>query len=1014
MPLSKSTPRGIALITTFIIFLSLVPGIGIAQSSESPEIHLQYATFDPLSEAPRVPAEQNAVRPAGTASTYLLQFTGPVQEEWKTVVEDLGVRLYGYIPDYAFIARMDAAVIDKVTALAFVRWIGPYYPQYRLAASLQSSQLSPQEPSPAVLNVQTLPDTGLDLLTGEVEALGGKVLQSVGNDFGGYLRVELPLGLVSQLAALDGVLWVEPYFQPELYNDVAGGTIMKAGTVRAGLGLFGSGQIVAVADSGLDVGTTEAGMSADFAGRIIAGQAICANFIGGRTTWNDFLGHGTHVTGSVLGSGFLSGSNPAAHQYTNSFAGLAPEAQLVFQSIDNAPGDGLECVPNDLSTYLIGPAYGLGARVHTNSWGGPTGGTLFDPQYGGYTLNSQSADQAAWNYENMLILFAAGNSGVDDDSNGKVDPDSIGSPGTAKNVVTVGASENDRPIFSTTWGNAWPSDYPAAPIAGDRLANDPDGMAAFSSRGPTDDGRVKPDLVAPGTYIISDRSHDPGADTGWGEYDANYIYDGGTSMATPLTAGAAALVREWLVDIRNISNPSAALMKAVLINGAADMSPGQYTSPQEIPSVRPNNVSGWGRVDLAESLKPPAPRQIWVKDNTAGLNTGGNLSYTLSTGPAHTVSQHSVGTGTENSTPAAPLELKIDANSAGLSKPESANQPVASNAAVSLVLDDGIPENFIGVNDLTSTYAYQFIWLNRFTPDPSEFPFTLEQIQVLFYDDVFGTYNVSVGDAIDLVVYQDADGNPANGATLLATFHDTVKAVDGSTWSVYNLSSPVVVNGPGDVLIGVINRYVSDGVTLKSYPAGLDMSSSNSRSWIGWWSGSPPDPAVLPPDDFFDIMSGSLAGDWLIRGYGQTGASGTPSPSPTAPSPTGTPPPNAGGPLHITLAWTDYPGSVPASKALVNDLDLEVIAPNGAHYYGNAGVYGSGNSCLRDGKWDACNNVEGVIIPGALNGAYTVIVHAHNVPQGPQPFALVASGDYIREGTDFIPTDFVFLPVIKR
>ncbi|HZD55809.1 MAG TPA: hypothetical protein VE136_03750, partial [Anaerolineales bacterium] len=303
--------------------------------------------------------------------------------------------------------------------------------------------------------------------------------------------------------------------------------------------------------------------------------------------------------------------------------------------------------------------------------------------------------------------------------------------------------------------------------------------------------------------------------------------------------------------------------------------------------------------------------------------------------------------------------------------------------------------------------------LNRFTPDPSEFPFTLEQIQVLFYDDVFGTYNVGVGDAIDLVVYQDADGNPANGATLLATFHDTVKAVDGSTWSVYNLSSPVVVNGPGDVLIGVINRYVNDGVTLKSYPAGLDTSSSGGRSWIGWWSGSPPDPAVLPPDVYFDVISSILPGNWLVRGYGQTGAGGTPSPSPTAPSPTGTPPPSTGGPLHITLAWTDYPGTVPASKALVNDLDLEVIAPNGAHYYGNAGVYASGNSCLRDGKWDTCNNVEGVIIPGAPNGSYTVIVHAHNVPYGPQPFALVASGDYIREGT-FIPADFVFLPMVKR
>jgi hypothetical protein len=86
---------------------------------------------------------------------------------------------------------------------------------------------------------------------------------------------------------------------------------------------------------------------------------------------------------------------------------------------------------------------------------------------------------------------------------------------------------------------------------------------------------------------------------------------------------------------------------------------------------------------------------------------------------------------------------------------------------------------------------------------------------------------------------------------------------------------------------------------------------------------------------------------------------------------------------------------VTASKALVNDLDLEVIAPNGTHYYGNMGTYSSGHSCLRDGKWDSCNNLEGVIIPGAEYGTYTIVVHGANVPSGPQPFALAASGDQL-------------------
>ncbi len=130
---------------------------------------------------------------------------------------------------------------------------------------------------------------------------------------------------------------------------------------------------------------------------------------------------------------------------------------------------------------------------------------------------------------------------------------------------------------------------------------------------------------------------------------------------------------------------------------------------------------------------------------------------------------------------------------------------------------------------------------------------------------------------------------------------------------------------------------------------------------------------------------------------------------------TGGAPPQTGGPFRFTLAWTDYPGTPGAAKALVNDLDLEIIGPDGTHYYGNAGLYTSGQ-CLRGGQWDACNNVEGVIIPDASYGTYTVIVHGYNVAQGPQPFALVASGDNLREGSSPPPTydNFVYLPLVLR
>ncbi len=154
-------------------------------------------------------------------------------------------------------------------------------------------------------------------------------------------------------------------------------------------------------------------------------------------------------------------------------------------------------------------------------------------------------------------------------------------------------------------------------------------MAAFSSRGPTDDGRTKPDIVAPGTNIVSNQSHYPGAGANWGRMrpTPTINYSGGTSMATPLVAGAGALVRQWLTS-QGLANPSGAAVKATLLNTTDDMAPGQYgTGPtQEIPASRPNSVAGWGRADLG-FLDAPAPYQIWVDDHTAGIATGATVSY---------------------------------------------------------------------------------------------------------------------------------------------------------------------------------------------------------------------------------------------------------------------------------------------------------------------------------------------------------------------------------------------------
>ncbi len=194
------------------------------------------------------------------------------------------------------------------------------------------------------------------------------------------------------------------------------------------------------------------------------------------------------------------------------------------------------------------------------------------------------------------------------------------------------------------------------------------------------------------------------------------------------------------------------------------------------------------------------------------------------------------------------------------------NTPAIPTDLVSLVLDDGSYENSIGLND--GTFDYQFLWFNRFTPLPTEFPFNLTQVQILFS----ATSGVNVGDAIDLAIFQDADGDPLNGAEWLASYSVTAQVVDGVTWSIYDLPSPLLVSGPGDVLIGAINRYTVSGVTAPTFPAALDQSASQGRSWVAAWATTdPPVPPLLPADGLYGVVDDfGFPGNWLLRGVGET------------------------------------------------------------------------------------------------------------------------------------------------
>jgi hypothetical protein len=217
-------------------------------------------------------------------------------------------------------------------------------------------------------------------------------------------------------------------------------------------------------------------------------------------------------------------------------------------------------------------------------------------------------------------VVAAGNDGTDYDGDGKINLTSVTSPGTAKNCITVGACENGRPAFNTeTYGKWWPKDYPALPFKNDPMADNPDQVVAFSSRGPTNDNRTKPDIVAPSTFILSTRSTMIAPNNmAWAAFPPSklYFYMGGTSMATLLTAGAVALVREYLRKIKKIKKPKAALLKAALIAGATRL---QGYAPA---GVVIDNNQGYGRVNIDAVLSPSQPASAEFIEVKPGLKTG--------------------------------------------------------------------------------------------------------------------------------------------------------------------------------------------------------------------------------------------------------------------------------------------------------------------------------------------------------------------------------------------------------
>ena len=573
--MSKHLLRSLVL----CLFFLLSPAAVKAQTPAPTDgvIFLQTGAFDPLTQP-----EAAAAGEVTGAPYYLVQFTGPVEAYWLEQVTALGGEVVGYVPNDTHVVRLAPDAVAAVASLPAVRWVGPFRPAYKVAPELSEAYVAVGAATGALveLTVMAFPGEAPAALAASITAQGGAVVEAANTPLGPIFRAQAPLRVLPALAQQPGVSWIERFVEPTITN-AEGRKLMGVESVWESFGYYGAGQIVAISDSGLSV---QDALSADFAGRLVRAFApsemnLSSAQCRAKTTYTDLNGHGTHVAGSVLGNGARSGSNAATHSYAGSHAGAAPEAQLVFMALNTDGSTGIQCI--DINGDFIAKGYQQGARISSNSWGSNAAG--------GYNVLSSLVDDYTWRNKDYLVIFSAGNAGPG--------AQTVGAPGTAKNALTVGASENNRPDQGAE-------------------GDDPNTLAGFSSRGPTADGRIKPDVVAPGTWVLSVRAAQAPDGSFWGNFNQDYAYMGGTSMATPLTAGGAAIVREWLNKTRSIVTPSAALLKAVLVNGATQL-PGQSVA---------SNHSGYGRVDLKNTLNA---NYAIMDDHVQGLQTGDVVSYTV-------------------------------------------------------------------------------------------------------------------------------------------------------------------------------------------------------------------------------------------------------------------------------------------------------------------------------------------------------------------------------------------------
>ena len=555
-----------------------------------------------LRQSDMAAAIANGTEPTG--GLYVIQFAGPIKDSWLSRLQATGAEVISYIASNAYVVRASAAsareLIRFKNANSFVQFAGDYEPAFRLSPAIRAAHASAGN-----VNV----DITVQVVAGRAARRTIDMLGQIGTVVSepvvvlDYQNVELTVNSsrLAEIARMNNVFGIEERGIKRRLDEAQGQIL--AGNLAGNIPT-GPGYLAFLASKGFT--------SSQF-GSFVVEVVDDATSITGHPDLPSsrvvFQNNPTNQTGAQGGHGFLNthiigGINSgtgSAFEDVNGFnygLGVAPFARMgstaIFGSGSATP------------TAWESTAYGQGARISSNSWGFTD---VIGNPIARYDTNAQSYDRIVRDaqtgtagHQQLTVVFAAGNDGAG--------ANTVSTPGTAKNVLTVGAGENVRQTGTDGCGIA---------NSGADSAND---VISFSSRGPVNsaggDGRVKPEIMGPGTHIEAGvpQSNYNGSSVCNQFFPAGqtlYGWSSGTSHSTPAVAGGAALVYQEFLN-KGLAAPSPAMVRAYLTNAATRM------TGVGANDTLPSNNQGMGRMDLGRGFDGT---QRMLTDQTQVLGASG-------------------------------------------------------------------------------------------------------------------------------------------------------------------------------------------------------------------------------------------------------------------------------------------------------------------------------------------------------------------------------------------------------